>query len=133
MGFCLDGTLAMFSQMGASVDGSIVYYGLPRNKRPPTALEPYSLLDVLSAGPPLLGFWGEEEKSVDLNYVDELDRRLDEFGQPHELVRYPGVGHAFLTFDATSPAYAASANSWARSMHFLTRLSKGLLPLQSAT
>ncbi len=129
MGFCLGGTLAMFAQMRSKVSGSIVYYGLPRPTRPKSLLEPYSVLDVLLAGAPLLGFWGEEEKSVDLKSVEELDRKLDEFEQPHQIVRYPGVGHAFLTFDPQSPDYPASADSWTRSMQFLLRLSKGQPPL----
>jgi carboxymethylenebutenolidase len=123
MGFCLGGTLAMFAQMEATVDGSIIYYGLPRLTRPTSLLEPYSVLDVLSAGAPLLGFWGEEEKVVDLKSVEELDRKLEELGQPHQIVRYPGVGHAFLTFDPNSSGYPASADSWIKSMQFLLKLS----------
>jgi len=75
---------------------------------------------------PVLGLFGDKDVSIPVGTVEELDRRLDGIGVPHEVVVYPGSGHAFFR-DSDPSVYKpeASRDAWGRvTRFFATHLSE---------
>jgi len=71
---------------------------------------------------PLLAFFGEADAFIPASDVDALRRALPSDRLPVEIVRYPGVGHAFM--NETRPAAfnaPAASDAWARLEAFFAR------------
>lgn len=119
VGFCMGGTLVMhLATSEKRLSCGVIYYGFPANmnltaNRPSEPLRETSLVDM-----PLLGFWGDQDQGVGMDNLARYDRQLETAGKEHEFHVYPGLGHAFLTFDEAAPAYAKSNESWRRSEEF---------------
>lgn len=119
VGFCMGGTLVMHLAAQENRFGAgVIYYGFPANpnitaNRPSEPLRETSLVDM-----PLLGFWGDQDRGVGMNNVEQYQNLLETAGKEHEFHIYPGRGHGFLTFDESSPDYAASNESWNRAVEY---------------
>jgi carboxymethylenebutenolidase len=122
-GFCLGGQYALMA--ACCVEGlaaCVSWYGMLRytehnDRKPASALE---LAPGLRC--PYLGLFGAEDGLIPLADVDELRGVLARTALPHEVVVYPGAGHAFFNDtrpDAYRPAVAAEA--WPRALAFLRR------------
>lgn len=121
VGFCMGGTLVM---LAASRDpapaATVAYYGFPQRERTPMApLLPGDEDEAANVQSPLLAYWGDQDAGVGMDNVDRYDAQLDRLGKEHEFVRYPGIGHGFLTFDPDAPSFGQSADSWDRMLRFL--------------
>lgn len=71
---------------------------------------------------PLLAFFGEADAFIPSSDVDALAGALPVDRMPVEIVRYPGVGHAFM--NETRPAAfnaRAASDAWARLEAFFAR------------
>ena len=123
IGFCMGGQYAWLAACTcrglsavASFYGMLRYEpGLDATKKP---REPLAAIAALSC--PALGLYGREDALIPNADVDELEARLAEQGQPFEIVRYAGAGHAFL--NDTRPALyrpEAAADAWRRLLAFL--------------
>lgn len=120
-GFCMGGQYALLA--ACTVDGlaaCVSWYGMLRYAGH-SAAKPASPLE-LAAGLrcPYLGLFGEDDAIIPLADVDELRAALQSGGQPHEIIVYPGAGHAFFNDtrpDTYRPAVAAAA--WPRAVAFL--------------
>jgi carboxymethylenebutenolidase len=129
-GFCMGGMYALMAAcLGSGIAAAAPFYGLLTHRRgilhAPEGLdrtlkphEPVSLAPQLRC--PLLAFFGEEDEFIPVDEVRELERGLARSGQPHEVVVYPGAGHAFMN-DARPAAYrpAVAADAWSRLLAFL--------------
>jgi carboxymethylenebutenolidase len=121
VGFCMGGSLVMLAASREPVpDASVAFYGFPVRQRTP--INPILALDDDEAGSvasPLLAFWGDHDTGVGMDNVAAYDDKLKMYHKAHEFVVYPGLGHAFLTFDPNSAAFEASRDSWSRTLAFL--------------
>jgi dienelactone hydrolase len=94
-------------------DASVAFYGFPRRERTPTnPILPSDADEVINLKSPLLAFWGTEDAGVGMDNVDQYEQQLDQFQKDHEFVRYPGIGHGFLTFEPGKPATTPSQDAW---------------------
>lgn len=121
IGMCWGGSMVMLAASRTPApDASIPFYGFPVRDRTPN--NPRLALDedeVTGINSPMLGFWGDQDTAVGMDNVAAYDDKLTKYGKPHEFVIYPGLGHAFLTFDPDSPAYEDSQDAWQRTLIFL--------------
>jgi len=120
-GFCMGGQYALLA--ACTVDGlaaCVSWYGMLRYAAH-SAAKPASPLEVAARlRCPYLGLFGADDTIIPLADVDELRATLQRSRQPHEIIVYPGAGHAFFNDtrpDAYRPAVAAAA--WPRVVAFL--------------
>lgn len=121
IGFCMGGTLVM---LAASRDpapaATVAFYGFPYRERLPLApLLPGDEGEVATIASPMLALWGTEDAGVGMDNVDRYEALLQQHRKEHEFVRYPGIGHGFLTFSGEGPAAEASRDAWSRTLAFL--------------
>lgn len=121
LGFCMGGTLAMLAASRDPIPAATVaYYGFPNRERTVTApILPSDEDEVANMQSPLLAFWGTEDAGVGMDNVDHYEAKLEHYGKEHEFVRYPGIGHGFLTFDPAAPGSGHADDSWNRTLRFL--------------
>jgi carboxymethylenebutenolidase len=120
VGFCFGGMQSLLAATIAelALDGVVAFYAA----LDPARLGPSSPLE--HAGDvrcPVLGLFGGADHAIPVEQVEELDRRLDASGKPHEIVVYPGAPHSF--FDRRQDEHAAaSEDAWRRMLAFLDGL-----------
>jgi carboxymethylenebutenolidase len=121
IGFCMGGTFVMLAaSREPALDAAVSFYGFPAQERTPTApVRPDDEDEVANIKAPLLAFWGEEDAGVGMDNVDAYTAKLKRYSKPIDVVRYPGIGHAFLTFDPAKPTYEPSQDAWSRTLTFL--------------
>ena len=119
VGFCMGGTLVMLlASREPQLSAGVIYYGFPANPSP-TELRPYEpLQEAETVATPLLGFWGDQDHGVGMDNVEAYRANLEAAGKSFDFHIYPGLPHGFLTFEPDSPNYAASCDSWAKTMTF---------------
>jgi carboxymethylenebutenolidase len=85
--------------------------------------QPVAPVDYTSFLPcPVLGLFGNDDKSPSPEHVDALEAALDEHGKTWEHHRYDGAGHAFFYHDRPAAFRAEQAmDGWARIWDFLAR------------
>lgn len=71
---------------------------------------------------PILGLFGDQDRSIPVGTVEEFDKLLDAVGVEHEIVVYPDSGHAFFR-DSDPSVYRpkAAADAWQRVAKFFDR------------
>lgn len=120
-GFCLGGQYAL---MGAcTVPGlaaCVAWYGMLRYAETNTIKPESPLAMAPRLACPYLGLFGAEDALIPHADVEELRATLARTGRPHEIVEYPGAGHAFMN-ETRPDAYRAdaAADSWRRALAFL--------------
>jgi carboxymethylenebutenolidase len=134
VGFCMGGTYAIHAAAGCrGVAAAVPFYGMLSHEHgllappPGTSLDvarkPRSPLDAARAlRCPLLGCFGAEDPYIPTDDVRSFDENLDASGQPHEVIVYPGAGHAFLN-DTRAEMYRpdAARDAWSRMLAWLRR------------
>lgn len=119
VGFCMGGTLVMhLAAQEPALSCGVIYYGFPANRNRTANRPTEPLGETALVGMPLLGFWGDQDQGVGMDNVGQYDRLLNTAGKGHEFHIYPGLGHGFLTFDESAPAFQGSRESWQRSEEF---------------
>jgi carboxymethylenebutenolidase len=127
-GFCLGGQYAFMAACSVPGIGACVsWYGMLRYTET-DAVKPESPLAMAPRlACPYLGLFGADDALIPAADVDELRVTLARTSCPHEIVTYPGAGHAFMNAarpDAYRPE--AAADSWRRAVTFLqTHLAGG--------
>ena len=121
IGFCMGGTLVMLAATrDPAPAASVAFYGFPNRQRTPTApILPSDEDEASNLQSPMLALWGTEDKGVGMDNVDRYEAQLERYGKDYEFVRYPGIGHGFLTFDPEAAAFEASTDAWNRSLAFI--------------
>lgn len=121
VGFCMGGTLVMLAASRDPAPGATVaWYGFPSRERTPTApIVPSDEDEVANLRSPMLAFWGTEDAGVGMDNVDRYEAQLRRYSKDHEFVRYPGIGHGFLTFDPGASSFDQSRDAWDRMLRFL--------------
>jgi carboxymethylenebutenolidase len=111
IGFCMGGYYAFLEAVhNPTLAACVDFYGAPMSR----LLGPAQELRV-----PLLGLFGEEDQSIPVEQVRELQGILRETGLQSDLRVYPNAGHAF--FKDASPMYRehAAEDAWPRVLQFL--------------
>jgi carboxymethylenebutenolidase len=111
IGFCMGGALALFAATkNQNIGACVVFYGIHPKVHP----------DLPNLNGPVLGIFGEKDRSVPPAAVHELERKIKDQGKQIEVKIYPDADHAF--FNDTRPEVykaEAAADAWRRTMVFL--------------
>jgi carboxymethylenebutenolidase len=110
VGFCMGGQLALYAatinkKVGATVD----YYGIHPSVQP----------DFSKLEGPILGFFGEKDKTTPKEAVEALENKLKAVDKPYTFEIYPGTNHAF--FNDTRPEVydrEAAVDTWNKMLTF---------------
>jgi carboxymethylenebutenolidase len=134
VGFCMGGTYAIHAAAGCrGVSAAVSFYGMLSHERgllapPPGAgldpvRKPRSPLEAArDVRCPLLGCFGAEDPYITTDEVARFDEQLDASGHAHEVIVYPGAGHAFLN-DTRAEMYRpeAARGAWSRMVAWFQR------------
>lgn len=123
IGMCWGGSLTMLAASRTPAPDAVVpFYGFPvRERLPNFAILPIDESEVTGITAPMLAIWGDDDTAVGMENVRAYEEKMQKYEKPYEFVIYPGVGHAFLTFDPASDAREASADAWQKTLAFLGR------------
>ncbi|HEX8992239.1 MAG TPA: dienelactone hydrolase family protein [Anaerolineales bacterium] len=110
VGFCYGGRMSLVLGAHRPVDAVCTFYGGGMQNV-------FDQLVDLKA--PVLGLYGDQDKSIPIGTIEEFDKLLEKQGVPHEIVVYPNSGHAFFR-DHDPSAYrpAAAKDAWERLQKF---------------
>ena len=119
VGFCMGGTLTLWTATQRDVGAAVTFYGGGVTKGrfglPPLV----ELAPSLRA--PWLGLYGDRDTGIPVEEVEELRAAAAASGQPTELIRYPDAEHGF-NCDIRSSYHAASAvDAWKRMLDWFDR------------
>lgn len=110
LGFCFGGRMSLVLGANRPVDAVCTFYGGGMQRI-------FDQLGTLKA--PVLGLYGDQDKSIPKGTVEEFDRLLARSGIPHEVVIYPNSGHAFFRDnDPTTYRPEAARDAWERVQKF---------------
>ena len=111
VGFCMGGALALYTATkNPKIGACVVFYGGHPNVKP----------DLPNLHAPVLGLYGERDRSVTPDSARELESKLKGLGKEIEVKIYPDADHAF--FNDTRPAVynaTAASDAWQRTINFL--------------
>ncbi|WP_179872696.1 dienelactone hydrolase family protein [Microcella indica] len=93
VGFCMGGGFALLLAGRGGFGAASVNYGML----------PADLDDTLDGACPIVGTFGGRDRTL-RGAAQKLDAALTDRGIEHDVVEYPGVGHAFLNERPTGPA-----------------------------
>jgi carboxymethylenebutenolidase len=111
VGFCFGGRMSLVLGANRPVDAICTFYGGGMQNV-------FDQLDKLKA--PVLGLYGDQDKSIPQGAIEEFDKLLDRMGVEHEIVVYPNSGHAFFRDrDPNTYRPEAAADAWERVQKFL--------------
>jgi carboxymethylenebutenolidase len=117
IGYCSGGRQSVLAACHVDLDAAVDCYGAYVTGTPPDdwPLKVTNLVDQLpDLRCPLLGLFGNEDRTPSPEHVDELDRILTDLGKPHEFHRYDDTGHGFFAVDRPSYRVAAAIDGWER-------------------
>jgi carboxymethylenebutenolidase len=113
VGFCMGGQLALCAAtQNPEVLAAVDFYGIHSRVK----------LDFTSMRAAVLGFFGENDKSVPPAAVRALEQQIREAGKDVETHIYPGAQHAFFN-DTRPEVYDATAarDAWTRLLEFFRK------------
>jgi carboxymethylenebutenolidase len=129
IGYCSGGRQSVLAACNLDLDAAVDCYGAFVTGVPPEGwpLKVTNLVDQLPRlSAPLLGLFGEEDRTPSPEHVAELDDALTRLGKPHEFHTYQDAGHAFFAVDRPGYRPAAAVDGWERvGAFFATHLSEG--------
>ncbi len=70
---------------------------------------------------PLLGIFGNEDKSPTPEDVNQLEAVLKDLGKDYQFYRYDGAGHGFWSYDSPLYRQEQAMDSWNKTLDFLDR------------
>ncbi len=121
VGFCVGGFAAFLGACRLDPAATVSFYGggIVR-ERPQFKLRPV-LGETERIRRPILCLFGAEDRGIPPEDVAAVRAKLDALTAPHEVVVYPGAGHAF--FCDARPAYhpESARDAWRRTLEWLGR------------
>ena len=122
VGFCMGGAYThMFACSTPELACAMSFYGGLRwpfhnDNKPRDAIDFTEGLNC-----PLLSIFGDTDHTIPLDHVRELEALTKKLGKEHEVVVYPGVGHAFFNDTREQSYHAESADdAWQRLCAFFS-------------
>jgi len=121
IGYCSGGRQAVLAACSLDLDAAVDCYGAFVTGTPPAEF-PIKITNLVDLLPdlrcPLLGLFGNEDKTPSPEHVDELERLLQQHGKAYEFHRYDDTGHGFFSPDRPSYRVAAANDGWERIQQF---------------
>ena len=117
IGYCSGGRQSVLVACSLDVDAAVDCYGAFVTGTPPEGfpLQVANLVDQLpNLRCPLLGMFGNEDKTPSPEHVDDLEKLLQEHEKDYEFWRYDDAGHGFFAVDRPSYRVAAANDGWQR-------------------
>ncbi|AUX46850.1 dienelactone hydrolase [Sorangium cellulosum] len=115
IGWCFGGAWSLKLAMNEpELDAAVIYYGR-------LVTDPAKLKAIKA---PVLGVFGNQDKGIPPEVVNEFDKALHEAGVEHEVLRYE-ADHAFANPSGERYDTKAAADSWERVRKFLAAKLKG--------
>lgn len=111
VGYCSGGRQTFLVACTLDIDAAVDCYG----GRADVSLAP-------NLRTPLLGLFGNEDRSPSPDDVDAMEQALAANGKTFEFHRYDGAGHAFFSVDRPSYDLEATKDGWKQIWSFLGRL-----------
>lgn len=119
VGFCMGGTCTLICAVERPVGAAVTFYGggvAEGRFGFPSLIELAPRL-----GAPWLGLYGDLDKNIPVEQVEDLRAAAATSGQPTEMVRYAEAEHGF-NCDQRSSYHAASArDAWSRTLGWFER------------
>ena len=110
VGFCFGGRMSLALGISRPLDAICTFYGGGMQQL-------FDQLGGLKA--PVLGLFGDNDKSIPVGTIEEFDKLLAKFGIEHEIIVYPNSGHAFFRdSDLSSYRPEAAKDAWERVIKF---------------
>ncbi len=118
LGFCQGGRGSyLMAGVSPSLKAAVVYYSgntFTARGDGPSPFERTKEIHCL-----IMGHFGEEDENPSPEDVHKLDAELTKYNKAHQFHSYPGAGHAFMNFSASSYRAQADQTSWPRTLEFL--------------
>ncbi len=124
IGHCSGGRQAVLTACHIQVDAVVDCYGAFVTGDPPASypLRVTNLVPILpNLSAPVLGLFGNEDRTPSPTHVDELEAILLANGKQSEFYRYTSAGHGFFAVDRTSYRVTAAVDGWERIASFFAR------------
>ena len=121
IGYCSGGRQSVLAACNLDVNAAVDCYGAFVTGTPPEgyALKVTNLVDQLpNLRCPLLGLFGNEDRTPSRAHVDELEQLLKQHNKVYEIHRYDDTGHGFFAVDRPSYRVAAANDGWERISEF---------------
>jgi carboxymethylenebutenolidase len=119
IGFCVGGFIAVVAAVERGVGAAVDFYGggIAQGRLGfPPHVDMVADLQV-----PLLGLFGDRDRSIPVEDVERLRAALDATGEPCEVVRYPDAGHGFNCDERDSYHEPSATDAWARTLAWFDR------------
>ncbi len=124
IGYCSGGRQSVLAACRLDLDAAVDCYGAFVTGIPPEGW-PLKITNLVPLLPdlhcPLLGLFGNEDKTPSPAHVDELERLLREYGKEYEFHRYDDAGHGFFAVNRPGYRVAAANDGWERVADFFAR------------
>lgn len=91
----------------------------PQDLTPKQPVAPIDYIQDLAC--PLLGLFGEEDKSPTPEQVAQHEQSLKQHGKTYEFHMYPQAGHGFFYYDRPNYRQAQAVDGWKRIFAFLAK------------
>jgi carboxymethylenebutenolidase len=129
VGFCWGGAQALLEAAhNPSLAACVDFYG-GGMVREHTELQPISPMEAAKElRVPFLGLFGEDDQSIPVEQVYQLEGILKQTGVPYEIEIYPHAGHAFFSDQQATYREHAATDAWKRVLAFYAKYLKGQTP-----
>lgn len=122
VGFCVGGYISVFAAARFSLAGSIAFYGAGMlHERPGFGLKPLKdqFKDINS---PLLLFFGQNDSSIPIDEVHQLQNILEQEGKAFRSVIFENSSHGFFCDQRKSYNKLAAQDAWDMCLEFLREI-----------
>jgi len=119
VGFCMGGTVALVVDTERDLGAAVTFYGggLKEGR--------FGFPPLVDAAPhlraPWLGLFGDLDKGIPVEQVEELRAAAASSGQPTEIVRYPDADHGFHCDQRASYHPQSATDGWRRALEWFGR------------
>ena len=118
-GFCMGGTVTLLVDTERDLGAAVTFYGggLKEGRFGfPPLIEAATHLRA-----PWLGLFGDLDKGIPVDQVEELRVAAAKSGQPTEIVRYPNADHGFHCDQRASYEPESARDAWRRTLEWFDR------------
>jgi carboxymethylenebutenolidase len=124
-GYCTGGTLTMLAAgLDRELAASVWFFPSQPRFEDLSVKHPMHAVDLIwSIACPVLLIVGDQDSLYPAEMVADIRRRFEQWGVDHQIIVYPGAGHAFSADAPHMHNADASAGSWKAATEFLARAS----------
>lgn len=118
VGFCMGGTVSLWQAAEGDFGAAVTFYGGGVSKKRWKGVPP-GLESAPAISCPWLGLYGDKDRSIRVEEVEELREITDALPVHTSILRYANAGHAFaLDPEAKNFVPDAAADSWAHALNW---------------